>query len=85
MFGEKDLIAMTKDVAELVQELDDQHPIELLTCFFCSSGCEEVLAKSTVCLEKGLRRHRMQRGQVGQVELHPATLLTSYEKNARVG
>ena len=68
-------------VVDLVKELKYTHPIELLTCFFCTFGHEGVLRTATEYLQQhceGLRSYRISNN--ANVELHPSTLLKAYEE-----
>ena len=68
-------------VVDLVKALGYVHPIELLTCFFCIFGCNEILNASTEFLQnncEALRKFRIENKKTHLVELHPTTFLKRF-------
>ena len=76
--------AMDQDVKDFIKKLKYVHPVELLTCFFCIFGHDSMMGTPTSYLEEHceeLRKHRIRMVNKTKIELHPATLLSSYIDN----
>ena len=71
-------------VFALAKMLKYTHPIEMMTCLFCTFGHPGVVNTDTAYLKancEALRAYRIEHKAKSPVEMHPATLIKSYSES----